>query len=271
MPTSDKYQRLQNILRNFDSVAIAFSGGVDSTLLLKVACDSLGTDNVIALTSTSPLFPEYEIAQSKFLASELGVKQQFIASNDLNLNDFTENSSQRCYHCKYNIFSLFLHQLKGKPHTLLDGSNLDDLDDYRPGRKALTMMQVRSPLQEAQLTKKEIRELSQQLNLSTWNKQAFACLATRFPYGTTITAERLQQIDSCENWLRLHGFANYRVRYHNQLARIEVASTEIFRLLDETLRLELVETFKLNGFDYVTLDLQGYRTGSMNGSLTETS
>ncbi|MDX2494288.1 MAG: ATP-dependent sacrificial sulfur transferase LarE [Desulfuromusa sp.] len=265
MNLDEKYQNLQNILSGFDSVVIAFSGGVDSTLLLKVACDSLGADKVLALTATSPIFPSYEIEQSKQLANDFGVRQQFIDSNEMELVDFVKNELQRCYHCKHNLFSLFLHEMeKGPFETLLDGSNLDDQDDYRPGQKAVTQLKIRSPLLEANLGKQEVRELSRQLELSTWNKQPFACLATRFPYGTKITVDRLKMIDRCETWLRLQNFSHYRVRCYDRLARIEVAPEEIPRLLDKTLRLDLVETFKLNGFDYVTLDLQGYRSGSMN-------
>lgn len=271
MSLVEKYQHLQNILAGFSSVAIAFSGGVDSTLLLKVACDSLGADKILALTATSPIFPSYEIEQSQRLAVEFGVRQQLISSHEMELADFVKNGLQRCYYCKHNLFSLFLNELKKTPgKTLLDGSNLDDQDDYRPGQKAITQLNIASPLLEAKLGKPEIRELSRQLGLSTWDKQPFACLATRIPYGTRITIEGLKQIEQCETWLRLQGFSHYRVRCYNQLARIEVAPEEIARFLDETLRLDLVETCKSNGFDYVTLDLQGYRSGSMNEILPET-
>ncbi|MFK5925729.1 MAG: ATP-dependent sacrificial sulfur transferase LarE [Desulfuromusa sp.] len=262
-----KYQHLQNILSEFSSVVVAFSGGVDSTLLLKVACDSLGSDKVLALTAISPIFPSYEIEQSKQLASEFSVRQQFINSGEMELTTFIENNLQRCYHCKYNMLSLFLQTMTETPKTLLDGSNIDDQNDYRPGQKAVTQLKIRSPLLEAEFGKDEIRKLSRKLGLSTWNKQPFACLATRFPYGTKITVDRLKQIDQCETWLRLQGFSNYRVRCHDQLARIEVGREEIPRLLEEALRLDLLDTFKRNGFDYVTLDLQGYRSGSMNEML----
>ena len=269
MSLTEKYQHLKDILSEFNSVVIAFSGGVDSTLLLKVACDSLGAAKVLALTATSPIFPSYEIEQSKLLAEEFGVQQQFFDSGEMELADFVENNLQRCYHCKHNMLRLFLQVMAEMPGTLLEGSNLDDQDDYRPGQKAVAQLKIRSPLLEANLRKSEIRELSRQLKLSTWDKQPFACLATRFPYGTRITTDRLKQIDQCENWLRLQGFSNYRVRYHNQLARVEVSPTEIHRFVEETLRLELVDVFKLNGFDYVTLDLQGYRSGSMNEVLSD--
>lgn len=264
MTLDDKYQQLQTILSEFDSVVVAFSGGVDSTLLLKVACDQLGVDSVLALTAISPIFPGYEIEQSSKLTQLFGVRQQLISSDEMALDSFVENGPRRCYHCKHSLFSRFLVEAEKISGTLLDGSNLDDLDDYRPGREALKQLQLRSPLLEAGLGKAEIRTLSQQLELPTWDKQPFACLATRFPYGTRITVDRIRQIDQCENWLRLQGFTNYRVRYHDQLARIEVAEKDIPRLVKDPLRQNLLETFKLNGFDYITLDLQGYRSGSMN-------
>jgi len=270
MTLDKKYHKLQKILSEFDSVVVAFSGGVDSTLLLKVACNQLGPDNVLALTATSPIFPRYEIEQSSKLAQSFGVRQQLIRSDEMALDSFVENGPRRCYHCKHSLFSQFLSTAEKIPGILLDGSNLDDLDDYRPGREALKQLQLRSPLLEAGLGKQEIRILSRQLGLSTWDKQPFACLATRFPYGTRITAERIQQVDQCETWLRLQDFTHYRVRYHDQLARIEVAEADLPRLIKDPLRQNLLETFKLNGFDYVTLDLQGYRSGSMNEVLAET-
>ncbi|WP_321366682.1 ATP-dependent sacrificial sulfur transferase LarE [uncultured Desulfuromusa sp.] len=271
MSLDEKYKHLQSILSDFNSAVIAFSGGVDSTLLLKVACDTLGTDKVLALTATSPIFPSYEIEQSRKLANEFGVRQQFVDSGEIKLNDFVENNLQRCYHCKHNMLNRFLQTITVSSGVLLDGSNLDDQQDYRPGQKAVTELKIRSPLLEAKFSKDEIRTLSRQLNLSTWNKQPFACLATRFPYGTRITTKRLQQVDRCETWLRLHNFSFYRVRCHDQLARIEVGYDEISRLLDKTLHADLVTTFKANGFDYVTLDLQGYRSGSMNEVLPATN
>lgn len=271
MSLDEKYHHLQQLLSQFDSVAIAFSGGVDSTLLLKLACESLGSENVLALTAVSPIFPAYEVEQSQKLAREFGVRQNLITTDELTLDHFTDNSPQRCYHCKHHLFGQLLKTIeKSGISTLLDGSNLDDLNDYRPGREALKSLKVRSPLLEAMLTKQDIRDLSRQLGLSTWDKQPFACLATRFPYGTRITAERLQQVDACENWLRQNSFSNYRVRYHGNLARVEIPAHEIHRLLEEELRQALVAAFKQNGFDYITLDLQGYRSGSMNETLPET-
>ncbi len=258
MSLSFKHKQLIDFLSKLDAIAIAYSGGVDSALLLKLACDCLGAEKVIALTATAPILPDSEAEQGRQFAAQLGVTQHFIHSNALTLNDFVENSDQRCYHCKYNIFSLFLQHLK-KPYTLLDGSNFDDLDEYRPGREALNQLKICSPLADVKMTKAEVRELSQQLKLSTWNKVAFSCLATRIPYGTKITAKRLQQIDNCENWLRQQGFNNYRVRHHGQLAQIEVEAAEINKLTSDPLRQQLIEVVKGQGFNNVSVDLQGYR------------
>ena len=265
MQLEKKYALLKDNLAELGSAVIAFSGGVDSTFLLLTARDVLGADKIVALTATSPTYPSHEFNESVRLAKQLGVNQVVVDSNELEIPGFADNPPQRCYHCKKELFDICLGKAKDLGYReVLDGSNLDDLDDYRPGRQAATELKVRSPLLEAELTKDDIRELSRENGLPTADKQPFACLASRFPYGTRITAERLQQIDRCESFMREKGFHTFRVRYHGETARIEVALDEIPRIIDDNMRNELLSEFKAAGFTYIALDLQGYRTGSMN-------
>jgi uncharacterized protein len=265
---ADREAHLGRLLAGFDRVVVAFSGGVDSTFLLWSATKILGADRVLALTATSPTYPLREQNESRRLAEALGVRQELFESNELEIPGFADNPPRRCYHCKHELFALCLERAGALGFaTVLDGANRDDLGDYRPGHEAARELGVRSPLLEAGLTKADIRELSRRAGLPTADKQAFACLASRFPYGTRITAERLQQIDSCEEFLLASGFRTVRVRYHGDTARIEVAADELPRLFDTTLRVAIVTHFRQAGFTYVALDLEGYRTGSMNAGL----
>ena len=264
MTLNDKYDFLKSYIKELGSVAVAFSSGVDSTLLLKVAHDELG-DKCIALTGSSESFPQTEQEESNSFCEKEGIQQVLFFSNELQNEDYAKNPKDRCYHCKHILFSTMQKLAKENGVSyVLEGSNVDDLGDYRPGLNAIAELGIKSPLREAGLTKDEIRQLSKQLNLPTFQKQSFACLASRIPYGERITAEKLKRIEEAEDFLKKKGFSYYRVRIQDKLARIEVLPKDIECFMEGNLRNEVVAYFKQLGFLYVTLDLQGYRTGSMN-------
>jgi uncharacterized protein len=268
MHLEQKQQALDALLDSLDSVLVAFSGGVDSTFLLWAAREVLGTGQVVALTATSPTYPVHEFEESRRLAAAIGVRQLVVESNELEIPGFADNPLRRCYHCKHELFSLCLAKARELGLTaVLDGANRDDLADFRPGHDATRELGIRSPLLEVGLGKGEIRELSRRAGLPTADKQPFACLASRFPYGTRITSERLRQVDQCETFLREHGFGTFRVRYHDDTARIEIAIDDMPRLLEPALRRDLLTACKAAGFIYVALDLEGYRSGSMNAGI----
>jgi uncharacterized protein len=265
-----KLKRLHDILRELDGVVVAFSGGVDSTFLLRVCADILG-DGVVAVTATSPTYIDEEYREATGFAESLGVEHLTIESHELDVLSFRSNPPRRCYYCKKELFGQLLEiaEERGIKHVL-DATNADDPSDYRPGMEAAEELGVRSPLVEADLHKDEIRELSRQMNLPTWNKPAMACLASRFPYGEEITEGKLSRVEKAEKILRKKGFRQSRVRSHGDIARIEVPAEHIDKIVAEGCRKGIAAAFKKLGFTYITVDVEGYRTGSMNEGLNAT-
>ncbi|MBI5471932.1 MAG: ATP-dependent sacrificial sulfur transferase LarE [Ignavibacteriae bacterium] len=248
-----------------ESVAIGYSGGVDSTLLMKVAVDVLGR-NAVAMIGRSETYPTREFEEAVRLAETVGVRYVVVDTEETDILKFQENPVNRCYFCKSELFGKLdaIAEREGL-RWIADGTITDDIGDFRPGMKAKSENNVRSPLLEAGFSKADVRELSKHLALPTWDKPAFACLSSRFPYGTSITKENLTKVDNAETFLRDEGFRFFRVRFHDErTARIEVGKEEIARLMDDKLRERLVARLKELSFTYMTLDLQGYRTGSMN-------
>lgn len=262
-----KFDILCEALSEYGNLAVAFSGGVDSTLLLKVAHDVLG-DNVLAVTGKSPSIPAREIEEARDFCKQEGIRHSVVETHEFDIEGFDHNPPDRCYHCKRELLSCIKAEAAAQDIWIIaEGSNLDDEGDYRPGFRAVREMDVVSPLRGAGLNKADVRELARYLGLSVWDKPAYACLNTRFAYGDLITNERLKLVDDAETYLVGLGFPSVRVRLQDSTARIEVPENEIERLVSEKMRRGIVETLKGLGFAYVSIDLQGYRTGSMNETL----
>jgi len=263
-----KYQRLKEILADIGGVVVAYSGGVDSTLLLKAALEALG-DRAFAVTVASAIHPTGEVEEAAALARQLGARHSTLELDVMENEQLVSNSPERCYHCKKELFRRLLGIVEEAGlEALVEGSNVDDLRDYRPGLRALEELKVRSPLREAELTKNEIRAISKALGLPTWDRPSLACLASRFPYGDRLTPERLARVEAAEWFLRGLGIRQVRVRDYGQTARIEVDISDLKRTLSPENRTRIVEELHRLGYLYATVDLEGYRAGSMNVPLS---
>lgn len=264
-----KYEELKKYIASFESVAIAFSSGVDSTFLLYAAKEVLG-DKVIAVTASSCSFPERELNEAKEYCEKMGIRHFVINSEELEIEGFSHNPKNRCYLCKKELFEKITAVAdKQGINEVAEGSNLDDNGDYRPGLQAIKELGIKSPLRHVGFTKQEIRDLSEYFNIPTWNKQSFACLSSRFPYGELINEEKLKMVDRAEQLLLDMGFNQFRVRIHGNMARIELLPEEFGKFMEDDIRLKVYEKFKEYGFTYVALDILGYRTGSMNETLKQ--
>ena len=268
---SAKLDRLRAILRDMQKVLVAFSGGVDSTFLLRVATQELG-DNAVALTTRSPTAVDEDYELAVRLAREWSVRHIVIDANELEIPGYAANPTNRCFFCKDNLYDICVAEAPklGIEH-IVDGANLDDLGDYRPGLQAAAQHRIHHPLVEAELSKAEIRALSQELGLPTWDKPSSPCLSSRFPYGTAITRAGLERVAGGERVLRALGFGECRVRFHEQVARIEVPAALLPRIVEPEVRAVLVRELRALGFLYVTVDLQGFRSGSLNEALNTPS
>lgn len=270
MDIREKLNKLIDNVKALESVVVAFSGGVDSTLVAKVCYDVLG-NNAVAVTARSETYPVYEYEEARKIAKEIGIPHMTIDTSELGIKGFADNPPNRCYFCKSELFGKLKKIAKERGYkNVADGANLDDASEYRPGIEAAKELDVRSPLKESSLKKEDIREILKYLKLSNWNKPSYACMSSRFPYGETITGQKLTLVAAAEDYLRGIGLKQFRVRHHDTIARIEVLPEDIPALLQNGKCKEIVKKFKEIGYKYVTIDMEGYRSGSMNEVLTKT-
>lgn len=263
----NKYKELITYLSSLEKLAVAFSSGVDSTFLLYAAKEALG-ENAIAITAAIHSVPERELSEAKEYCENLGIKHLVVKTNELEIEGFAANPTNRCYLCKKDLFTKLINTAKEVGiKNVAEGSNLDDNGDYRPGMVAIKELHVLSPLRTIGFTKQEIRDLSNHFNLPTWNKPSFACLSSRIPYGEEITANKLKKVELAEDYLLENGFCQFRVRLHGNLARIELDPNDFDKIMEYELRNRVYDRFKEIGFDYISLDLKGYRTGSLNETI----
>lgn len=260
-----KHQRLIDIIRPLKRVIVAFSAGIDSTLVLKVALDAVGKENVLAATGVSPSLAQRELQSVKDLATLMDASLELVDTSEMDNPSYSSNPINRCYFCKGELYQKLTEVAQAKDYAaILNGVNFDDRGDFRPGMEAADQWRVKAPLLEAGITKADVRALAKELGLPNWEKPALACLSSRIPYGTPVTIGSLGQVEKAEGFLWDRGFKNFRVRHHSKLARIEVSSADLPKLLEEPLRSELITYFKNIGYTYVTMDLQGFRSGSGN-------
>jgi uncharacterized protein len=265
-PAVEKAEALRDILASLGSVIVAYSGGVDSAYLAYAASRALG-DRAIAITADSPSYPEHHRRLAIDIAERFALQHEIIYTREMDRPEYRANPANRCYFCKHELYTHLARIAATRHAIVIDGNNADDRGDYRPGRQAAREFGVRSPLDEVNLGKDEIRELSRRAGLPTWDEPASACLSSRIPYHSEVTVEKLRTIEDAEQAIRALGFRVYRVRHHDEIARIEIAREEMVRALDPEIRAAMVRALKALGYRYVTLDLQGYRTGSLNEGL----